>query len=198
MKYEIEVLDELIAYDGFLGLKHFRLRHSLFAGGMSRPILRERVESYRAASVLLYDSRRDQVVLIEQFRISGVERGADAWMLEIVGGVIDGDEQPESVARREAMEEAGCAVGEMEFICEFFVSPGYSTERIHLFCGQVDSSTVGGIHGVEHEGEDIRVYVVSAEKAIGELYTGRINSTSSIIAMQWLASNRIRLQKQWS
>ncbi|MCB1859523.1 MAG: NUDIX domain-containing protein [Gammaproteobacteria bacterium] len=197
MKYEIEVLEVKTAYDGFLGLKQFRFRHSLFAGGMSPPILRERIESYRAASVILYDPILDQVVLIEQFRIAGLEDNQGAWTLEIVGGVIDNDEAPEQVARREAREEADCEIGELEFICEFLVSPGYSTERIHLFCGQVDSSVAGGIHGVRQEGEDIRVSVLPVQELMKELYHGRVNSTSTIIATQWLAANRERLQNQW-
>ncbi len=78
------------------------------------------------------------------------------------------------------------------------VSPGISVDRIHLFCGQVDASRAGGVHGLDHEGEDIRVLVMEAEQAIGELYGGRMNSTSVIIALQWLATRRTELQQRWS
>ncbi|MEJ1336997.1 MAG: ADP-ribose pyrophosphatase, partial [Candidatus Sedimenticola sp. (ex Thyasira tokunagai)] len=83
-------------------------------------------------------------------------------------------------------------------ICELMVSPGTSTERIHLYCGRVDASKAGGIHGLDEEGEDIRVDVLPADEVIGELYGGRVNSTSSIIAVQWLMMNRQRLQNEWS
>ena len=160
-------------------------------------ITRELVDSYRAAAVLLYDPLLDSIVLIEQFRIGAMGHPGGCWVLEVIGGIIEGDESADSVARREAVEEAGCEVLDLLPICEFMVSPGYTTERIQLFCGRVDASGAGGIHGLDHEGEDIRVEVLAADEAVGELYGGRINSTSSIIAMQWFVANRQRLREQW-
>ncbi|HEB96400.1 MAG TPA: NUDIX domain-containing protein [Sedimenticola thiotaurini] len=192
---EIQAEEEL--YRGFLGLKRYRLRHRLFAGGTSPPLVRERVESYRAASVLLYDPVADQVVLIEQFRIGALEAGEGAWLLEVIGGIVDDDEPAEEVARREALEEAGCRILELLPICRFYVSPGYSSEQISLFCGRVDAASAGGIHGLEEEGEDIRVVVLPAEAALAELDGGRANSTSIVIALQWLALKRRWLRREW-
>lgn len=197
MKYQYTILQTETKTDGFLPVKRYRLQHSLFAGGISAELIRERVEGYRAASLLPYDPVTDQVVLIEQFRIGALEDVAGAWILEVVGGIIEGEQGPEQVARREAMEEAGCDVRELEVICEFLVSPGTSTERIHLFCGRVDASNAAGIHGLEHEGEDIRVMVMPADEAIAGIRAGRINSTASIIALQWLALNRENLRQRW-
>ncbi len=193
----LEILQTETLYRGFLGLKRYRLRHRLFAGGMSPELVRERVESYQAASVLLYDPDLDQVVLIEQFRIGALEAGEQAWLLEVIGGIIDRDETAEVVARREALEEAGCEIRELLPICRFLVSPGYTSEQIALFCGRVDASGAGGIHGLADEGEDIRVLVLPAETALAELYGGRADSTSIVIALQWLAMNRQRLRAEW-
>ena len=197
MKYEHEIIHAETVYDGFLQMKKYRLRHSLFAGGMSPVLNRERVECFQAASVLLYDPLRDQVALVEQFRIGAVESPKGAWVLETIGGILEGDETPVDVAVREVREEAGYEVADLIKICEFMVSPGFTTERITLFCGRVDTSKVGGVHGVDDEGEDIRVVVLSADEAIDSLGDGRINSTSIIIAIQWLALNRARLRKVW-
>ena len=195
MKYRIEVLGSETCCDGFFLLKRYRLRHSLFAGGWSGEVVRERVERLRAASVLLFDPEEDAVVMIEQFRIGALELRQGAWLLETVGGLVEPGQDPEDVARQEAWEEAGCEILDLLPICDFFVSPGTSVERIHLFCGRVDSRDAGGIHGLVHEGEDIRVQVLGAERAITELYGGRINSTSAIIATQWLALHRTRLRQ---
>ena len=197
MKYEVEILDTHTGYDGFFELKRFRLRHSLYAGGWSQAIERERIERLQAASVLLYDPVRDLVVMIEQFRIGALESATGAWLLEIVGGLIEPGEHPEDVVRREAIEEAGCEVLDLVRICDFFVSPGTATERIHLYCARVDAGSSGGVFGVEEEGEDIRVEVLPAGEVIAELYGGRVNSTSSIIAVQWLAANRDALRRRW-
>ena len=148
-----------------------------------------------AASVLLYDPWRDRVALLEQFRIGAYEAGEGAWLLETVGGHIGAGETPDEVARRESLEEAEAEVKELIHICDFWVSPGLSDERISLYCGLVDCEGLGGIHGLDEEDEDIRVCVMPAEEAIGELYGGRADSTSIIIALQWLAMNRERLQK---
>ncbi len=197
MDYKFNIIQTETLTDGFLPVKRYRLDHSLFAGGNSAELLRERVEGYRAASLLPYDPVRDEVVLIEQFRIGAIEDPAGAWILEVVGGIIEGADSPEDVARREAVEEAGCQVDELISICEFMVSPGTSCERIHLFCGRVDSSKAEGIHGLEHEGEDIRVVVIPAKEAIAGVGSGKINSTASIIALQWLALNRDDLRRDW-
>lgn len=197
MKYEYEILATETLSEGFLNHKRLRLRHSLFEGGDSPVLVRELVESYRAASVLLYDPRMDKVVLIEQFRVGAMTNAAGCWVMEVVGGIVEGDESPESVARREAVEEAGCEIRELIPVCEFMVSPGYTTERIHLFCGRVDASSAGGIHGVDHEGEDIRVEVVDAGQAIASIYNGLVTSTSTVLALQWLALQRDELRQCW-
>jgi ADP-ribose pyrophosphatase len=197
--HQVEILSRERVYQGFFKLARFRLRHTLFEGGWSPELVRERLEELRAASVLLYDADRDTVVLIEQFRIGALDHPAGAWVLETIGGYVGEGESSEQVARREAVEEAGCAIGEVIPICELMVSPGLSVERISLYLGLVDSEGAGGVHGLDHEGEDIRVQVMPADAAIAELYTGRANSTSIIIALQWLAMNRERLQRsKWA
>jgi ADP-ribose pyrophosphatase len=198
MKYSFELLENKRIFDGFLKLNRYRLKHELFAGGNSEVIIRERMERLKAASVLLYDAQLDKVVLVEQFRIGALEHPDHPWVIETVGGYLGDDELPEAVARREALEEADCEIQQLELICEFMVSPGISVDRIHLYCGQVDASKAGGIHGLDHEGEDIRVLVMDADQAIGELYSGRMNSTSVIIALQWLAANRHELRQRWA
>jgi ADP-ribose pyrophosphatase len=197
MKKQLEILACDTVYDGFLRIDRYRLRHSLYGGGWSRDLVRERMERLRAAAILLYDPDTDQVVMVEQFRIGAHEAGNGAWLLEIVGGYVPPDEAPEAVARREAAEEAGCAVGEIEPIGEFYLSPGTSVERISLFCGRVRAPAGGTVHGLDHEGEDIRVEVLAADAALGELFIGRVNSTTAIVALQWLAAHRALLRARW-
>ena len=197
MTKQLEILARDTAYDGFLRVDRYRLRHSLYAGGWGRELVRERVERLRAAAILLYDPDLDQVVMVEQFRIGAHEAGEGAWLLEIVGGYVPPEELPEAVARREAVEEAGCAVGEIEPIGEFYLSPGTSVERISLYCGRVRAPAGGAVHGLDHEGEDIRVEVLPADAAIAELFSGRVNSTTAIVALQWLSAHRAGLRARW-
>ncbi|MEW8506381.1 MAG: NUDIX domain-containing protein [Candidatus Thiodiazotropha sp.] len=195
-KYELLATDPV--YRGFLKVNRYLLQHDLYLGGKSEPLIRERLEQLRAVSVLLYDSRLDRVVLVEQFRIGAVGKEPVPWVLETVGGFTPEGESDESVVRREVLEEANCEIGHIEHICEFMVSPGISVDRISLYCAEVDASNAEGVHGLDHEGEDIRVVVMDAEAAIRELYTGRANSTSIIIALQWLAMNRDEIRQKWT
>jgi len=197
MKYALEIIAREQCFKGFLSLVRFRLRHSLFAGGWSSVIERERIEYLNAVSAILYDPMLDQVVMVEQFRIGALEHGQGAWTLEPVGGVLKAAEDAREVVRREAMEEAGCEILDLEPIGAYHVSPGTSAARIRLFCGRIDAARAKGIHGLTEEGEDTRVVVMSTEQAIGELYSGRINTSAAIIAIQWLAMNRYRLRVEW-
>ncbi len=198
MKFTYKLINNERVLDGFLKVNRYRLTHELYAGGSCAEIVRERMEGLRAASVLLYDPQLEQVVLVEQFRIGAMEHQEHPWVIETVGGYLGANESPEEVARRESIEEADCEIQNLEPICDFMVSPGISVDRIYLFCGQVDASKAGGIHGLDHEGEDIRVVVMEVDQAIGELYGGRMNSTSIIIALQWLAAKREKLKQRWS
>jgi ADP-ribose pyrophosphatase len=82
-------------------------------------------------------------------------------------------------------------------ICEYYVSPGGTSERISLFCGKVDASQAGGIHGLADESEDIRVVPMSADEAIARMQAGAIVSAAPIIALQWLALNRDQMRRRW-
>lgn len=199
MNYQFEILDQSNGYRGFFRLEKYRLRHELFAGGWSSEMIRECLERGHAVAVLLYDPERDQLVLLEQFRVGALGFPGGPWLLEIVAGIIDHPgETTQDVARRETVEEAGCELLDLAPILQYLVSPGGTSESISLFCGRVDASAVTpGVRGVAAEHEDIRVHVVSRAEALELLHSGRINSAAPIIALQWLELNRAQLLERW-
>ena len=194
---DIEIIDHQLAYQGFFKLERYHLRHRLFNGDWSAPLTRELFERGHAAAVLPYDPVRDEIILIEQFRIGAINSGKRAWLIEIVAGIIETGETAEDVVRREAMEESGCPLQQLEPICDYYASPGGTSEQISLFCGRVDAADAGGIHGCSDEGEDIRVFTVSFTEALSMISDGRINSASPIMAIQWLTLHRERLRTLW-
>lgn len=193
-----EVLDEELLHDGFITLKRYRLQHELFEGGQSRPLQRELVIRADAVGVLPYDAVRDEIVLIEQFRVGAMLAGPNPWMLELVAGLVEPGEAPETVATREAEEEAAASLGELEPVFRYFSSPGGSSERFELFIGQVSTEGLGGVHGLASEGEDIRVHVFSVGDALALMEGGGIVNAHTLIALQWLAMNRERLRARWA
>jgi len=196
MKKEFKVVTQEAIYQGFFSLNRYQVQHSLFAGGWSEVLTRELFQRGNCVAVLLYDPDADKVVIIEQFRMGPM--GQDnvrekAWLLEIVAGAIEEGETAEAVAYRESEEEAGCVVQEMRLINEFYTSPGGTSEKISLFYGRIDATAVGGIHGLDHEHEDILVSTVSFSEAYAMIEDGRIESALPIIAIQWLALNKHKL-----
>ena len=197
MNYEYEIVNKTVCYQGFFRLERYQVRHELFAGGWSNDLTRELLERGHAAAVILYDPRLDSVVMIEQFRIGAVGTSDGPWLLEFVAGIIEDGEDPEAVVRREAWEEAGCEIQDLVPAIRFLLSPGGCSEEIHLFCARVDAEGIGGIHGLAHEGEDIRVSVVPVGEAVSMLERGKISNATAIVALQWLALHRGELRKRW-
>ena len=194
---DVKIIEKSAGYNGFFKVNVYRLQHRLFAGGWNQPIVRELFERGHAAALLPYDPVRDEIVLVEQFRIGAMETCPTPWLLELVAGIIDPGEVAEEVVRREAVEEAGIEVARCEHAISYLVSPGGSTERIEVYVGEVDASKASGLHGLADEGEDIRVHVVSREQAYAWLKEGRIDNAASVIALQWLALNHGDLRARW-
>ncbi|HKM37945.1 MAG TPA: NUDIX domain-containing protein [Thiopseudomonas sp.] len=184
-------------FQGFYRLDRVHLKHRLFAGMMGPTIRRELFVRPDAVCVLPYDPHTDSVVLVEQFRVGALDKSPEPWLLEIVAGLIDSDEQPEEVARREAREEADLELHELVPVMTYYPSPGGSDERVYLYVGRCSTEGVGGVFGVEEEGEDIRVHVWPFDAALKGLQNGRIDNAASIIALQWLALNKEQVRADW-
>ena len=184
-------------FQGFYRLDRVHLRHRLFAGHMGPRISRELFVRPDAVCVLPYDPQTDSVVLIEQFRVGALDKSPEPWLLEIVAGLIDTNEQPEEVARREAREEADLELHELLPVITYYPSPGGSDERVYLYVARCCVAGVGGVFGVEEEGEDIRVHVWPLADALKAVQDGRIDNAASIIALQWLALNKDQVRADW-
>jgi len=193
----VEVREKTTPFKGYFQVDRYRLRHRKFDGGWTDEMTREIFERGHAAAVLLFDPERDAVVLIEQFRPGAYAAGVDPWLIEIVAGIIEEGETPEGVVRREAVEEAGCTVSDLHPIGCFLATPGGSSETVALFCGRTDSRGAGGIHGLDHEHEDIRVLALSRQEALERLAAGGITNMPAVVALQWLALNYTELRSIW-
>lgn len=197
-KKDVFNLTKRVLYKGFFSLLEYRFQYRKFDGTKSELVSREILERGHAVVLLAYDSKRDQIVMIEQIRIAAIETQNSPWLLELIAGMMDHDnESCEDVARREALEEAGITIGRCKPVISYLASPGGLTEKLHILVGEVDSSTAKGIHGLAEENEDIKVHVISREQAFRWVQDGVINNAASIIAIQWLQLNYALLQEEW-
>lgn len=191
---DVEILEREIGYDGYVRVERLRLRHKLFSGGQSRAITRELIERGHAVGVLPYDPVRDEVVLIRQFRIGALAAGRDPWLVETVAGIIEEGESAEEVARRETLEESGCAVTKLIPVCDYLSSPGVMSETLTLYCAIADATAAGGIHGMDHEDEDIESFAQPWEAFWADVTAGKHADAKLLLAAMWLARNREELR----
>ena len=194
---DVRVLDDQTVWSGYYSMRRITLQHRRFAGGWSDPVVREVFERGDAVAVLPYDPVADSLVMIEQFR-PGALRGFDSpWMLELIAGVVEVGERDEEVAHREAMEEAACELLELVPIATVFPSAGACTEQVRLFCGRVNKAAIGGLHGLQDEGEDILVHAVARTDALQLLAENRVPNGHTLIALQWLHIHGAALRERW-
>ncbi|MCQ8878126.1 NUDIX domain-containing protein [Pseudoalteromonas shioyasakiensis] len=184
-------------YSGFFKINLYQFEHALFAGGKSQTIKREILERGDAVAVLPYDPITDQVLLIEQIRIGAMRSKQSPWLLECIAGMTDGSTDYEAVVRREAFEEAGLELQQLEYMLSYLSSPGGTTERLYLYLAKTDlSKHTSGIFGLETEGEDIKTHVIDVADALERLNSGEIDNAATVISLQWLALNRDRIIKK--
>jgi ADP-ribose pyrophosphatase len=194
---DIQVIKEEPLYVGFFRMVKIHFRHKLFRGGWSDVIEREVFERGHAVAVLPYDPLLKEFVMIEQVRIGALATSSSPWLLEVVAGIIDPGEEPEEVCYREAKEEAGIELTQLTKALSYLASPGGTTERLHIYVGKVDSSQAGGVHGLDHESEDILVHRVSEKRALEWINEGKIENSATLIALQWFALNKQQVLDDW-
>jgi nudix-type nucleoside diphosphatase (YffH/AdpP family) len=167
---------------------HYILRNASFdyqrRDGSWQSLKRESYDIGHGAAVLPFDPVRGIVLLVRQFRWPAFETGHRHLLIEAPAGKLDGDD-PETCARREAMEEAGVTLSQVRLVFHSFVSPGAVTERLWLFVGDYDSTQSrhkGG--GEAAEGEDIDVLEMTLDEAMGMIAGGEIIDAKTIMLLQ--------------
>jgi nudix-type nucleoside diphosphatase (YffH/AdpP family) len=175
-----------VLLDGFFHVEEVDVSFELRQGAMSSAVRRLNLKRKLAAALVLVNPAKQTVILVRQFRYAALEHG-NAWMVEVVAGLIDAGESPEAAIRREAVEEAGYDVGKLELITTFFTTPGLSSERIALFYGETKGAepvAKGG--GLAAEGEDIEVLELPYAEAFAMLDRGEIVDGKTLIGLLWL------------
>lgn len=177
-------------FRGFIQVEKVSFRHRLFNQPDYSPVIqRELIHRPEAAGVLLYNDQQQRFALIEQFRVGALNDSESAWQLEVIAGVLDGDEAPEDCIRRESLEESGCEVQQLQHLFSFYPSAGACSEFFHLYAAEVELPKMGGIFGMPDEGEDIQLHLFDYSELGTLLKNGRLRNAPVIMALQWLAQH---------
>ena len=184
MSIKIEVIKDKILSDNYFILRN--ITYDLYRN--ESEAIRHKREVYdrgNGATMLLYNRDKNTVVLTRQFRVATwVNGNPDGMLIEACAGLLDADE-PEVCARKEAIEETGYEVGEVEKVFELYMSPGGVTELIHFYMAEYSDSqreNAGG--GIDDE--DIDVLEIPFIQALEMVASGEIRDGKTVILLQQL------------
>lgn len=91
---------------------------------------------HEAVSIVVFNEK-DEVLLIQSRRYTVMRL---EW--EIPAGRVEDGETKEDAARRECMEETGCMVKDLKFLCTQYPSNGMSDCTCHVFAARVDRESM--------------------------------------------------------
>jgi ADP-ribose pyrophosphatase len=83
---------------------------------------------HKGSAVIIPVFDDNTVALVRQYR-----HAAGKYLLEIPAGTLEKGEDPLSGATRELEEEIGVTAEKIEKLAEFYISPGFLTEKMYLF-----------------------------------------------------------------
>lgn len=136
-------------------------------------VAREIVE-HRGAVVIVALDERQRVLLVRQYRA-----GAGRETLELPAGTLEEGEDPAVCAIRELKEETGYSAAQWEPMSYFFSSPGFCTEKMHLFLAR--QLTDG--KATPEEDESITVEWMPLAKAIDAIERGKIVDGKTMVGL---------------
>src|SRR5262249_35857337 len=125
-----------------------------------------------AVIVPLFDDRT--VALVRQYR-----HPAGKSLLEFPAGSLNADEDPEIGARRELQEEIVVHAGRIEKIAEFWVSPGFLTEKMFVYLA---TELTEGTQNLEDD-EIIEIERIPLSTAVEMARVGEIQDAKTIVGL---------------
>ena len=157
------------------------------AGGEWRTVKRETYHNRNGAAVLPYDEERKTVLFVKQFRAPVYLASGSMYVLEACAGHIEKDESADETMLREAKEELGYQIHNLELVFKGFTTPGFSTEQLWLYLARYrpqDHRFSGG--GLANEGENLDIVEMAVEEAIKLNEKGQINDMKTALLINEL------------
>lgn len=137
-----------------------------------RVVEREIVE-HRGAAVVVPFREDGKLVLIKQYR-----RAVNAELIEFPAGTLEPDEDAESCARRELLEETGHEARSLERLGTFYPAPGYTEEVMHLFMARAVPKEPPSPQDDE---EGIRVVTMTLDELMEMIFRGEVRDAKTVI-----------------
>ncbi len=193
-----EIISRREIFNGYHRLEELTLRPlNMKSDGYAEPMNREVFYCKPVVSTILYLPEEDAILLNQQFRVGAMLSGAeDPFLFECSAGVVDDGEDLIDAAKREAFEETGAAVKEIEKIGTCHTSPGCVAEIFHLYLARIEKPKTG-FFGLEDEGEQIKTHLIPVSKIMDMLDSGKITNAPTALMLNWFGRHHARLRKKW-
>ena len=151
---------------------------------------REVYDRGNGATILLFNKKKNSIILTRQFRLPSFLNGnPDGFLIETCAGLLDEDD-PITCIIRETEEETGYRLTEVRKVFQVYMSPGAVTEMIHFFVGRYDSEMkIGPGGGLKSEQEYIEVQEWDFDEAYARISTGEICDAKTIMLLQYAKVN---------
>ena len=187
----VRIVSETLLSDNWNPLKKYIIEQTSAEGRVTQH-MREVYHRTPGAAVLLYNRAQKTVVLVRQFRLPvRLVQSGEGMLVEACAGLLDQDD-PLTCIRREIEEETGYVVAHIQAVLTVFISPGATTEQVHLFTAEYDPAQrkhAGG--GLAEEGEEIEVVEWPFEQVLAQVRSGEINDAKTVILIQHAALSGI-------
>lgn len=129
---------------------------------------------HRGSAVIAAVFDDSRIALVRQYR-----HAAGEYLLELPAGSLEIGEDPEIGALRELEEEIGYRAAKIEKIAEFYVSPGFLTEKMHVYLATELTKTEQNLD----DDEFIDVQLVRLAEAKQMVVDGRICDAKTMIGI---------------
>lgn len=129
---------------------------------------------YHKGAVAVIVTDKENMYFVKQFRISTEEV-----LLEIPAGKIEIDEHPDETVKKELKEEIGGTSANIKKLYEFYVSPGFSNELIHLY--EAEDVTFSEMELEEDEFLD--VVKVPLNELKSKMHAGHFRDGKTLVAV---------------
>ena len=185
----VKILSTKLVHDGWL-----KLRVATLAGDDGQEFKREIEDHGRAVAVLPYDPERGTALLVQLPRAPVLYCGETSGFLEAPAGILDEGEEPEHCARREADEETGVVLHDLEFAGSVWSMCGISTEKMELYLAPyraADRTGEGG--GLADEHENITVVEVRLSELAAMADRNALADMKTLALLQTLRLRHPRL-----
>ena len=154
--------------------------------GIWQEQLRECYTTGEGACILLYNPKKNTVVLTKQFRMPSYLSGnKDGMMIEVCAGLLDDDDQ-DTCIKKEVLEETGYKINSVQKVFELYSTPGTVSEKLHYYIGEYDDGmkiNAGG--GLDSEQEEIEVLEYDFNVALQMIHTGEIIDARTVILLHY-------------